>query len=55
MQTIWGDPQRFVTSLQKYNKNPRARTGATGPYYAADGAVLPADGYYRILGRWMTS
>ena len=52
MQTIWGDPQRFVDQYyKKYNKDPRSKDWRDWPYYAADGAVLPADGYYRILGR----
>ena len=52
MQTIWGDPQRFVNQYyKKYNKSPRSKDWRHWPYYAADGAVLPADGYYRILGR----
>ena len=52
MQTIWGDPQRFVNQYyKKYNKNPHSKDWRDWPYYAADGAVLPADGYYRILGR----
>jgi len=52
MQTIWGDPQRFVSQYyKKYNKNPKSKDWRDWPYYAADGAVLPADGYYRILGR----
>jgi acetyl-CoA synthetase len=36
---------------KKYNKNPHSKDWRDWPYYAADGAVLPADGYYRILGR----
>src|SRR5438128_2042705 len=52
MQTIWGDPQRFVNQYyKKYNKNPKSKNWRDWPYYAADGAVLSADGYYRILGR----
>jgi len=52
MQTIWGDPQRFVNQYyKKYNKRPQSKDWRDWPYYAADGAVLPADGYYRILGR----
>jgi acetyl-CoA synthetase len=52
MQTIWGDPQRFVSNYyKKYNKNPNSKDWHDWPYYAADGAVLPQDGYYRILGR----
>src|SRR5260370_11274377 len=52
MQTIWGDPQRFVTQYyKKYNKTSKSKDWRDWPYYAAEGAVLPADGYYRILGR----
>ena len=52
MQTIWGDPERFVRQYYaKYNKNPKSKNWRDWPYYAADGAVLAADGYYRILGR----
>src|SRR5436305_914187 len=52
MQTIWGDPQRFVNQYyKKYTKNLHSKDWRDWPYYAADGAVLPADGYYRILGR----
>ena len=52
MQTIWGDPQRFVSQYyKKYNKNANSKDWRDWPYYAADGAVLTPDGYYRILGR----
>jgi len=52
MQTIWGSPERFVSQYyKKYNKNAHSKDWRDWPYYAADGAVLPADGYYRILGR----
>jgi acetyl-CoA synthetase len=52
MQTIWNDPERFVNQYyKKYCKNPQSKDWRDWPYYAADGAVLPADGYYRILGR----
>ncbi|HXL20857.1 MAG TPA: acetate--CoA ligase [Candidatus Dormibacteraeota bacterium] len=52
MQTIWGDPDRFVRQYYaKYNTNPKSKDWRDWPYYAADGAVLAADGYYRILGR----
>jgi len=52
MQTIWGDPQRFVNNYyKKYNTNPNSKDWRDWPYYAADGAVLAPDGYYRILGR----
>ena len=52
MQTIWGDPERFVNNYyKKYNSNPQSKDWHDWPYYAADGAVLAPDGYYRILGR----
>jgi acetyl-CoA synthetase len=52
MQTIWGDPQRFLNQYyKKYNKNTKSKDWRDWPYYAADGAVLAGDGYYRILGR----
>jgi acetyl-CoA synthetase len=52
MQTIWGSPERFVNQYyKKYNKDPQSKDWRDWPYYAADGAVLAADGYYRILGR----
>ena len=52
MQTIWGDPQRFVNQYyKKYSRDAKSKDWRDWPYYAADGAVLAADGYYRILGR----
>src|ERR1700730_7494806 len=52
MQTIWGSPERFVNQYyKKYNKDPQSKDWRDWPYYAADGAILSADGYYRILGR----
>ena len=52
MQTIWGDPERFVRQYYaKYNKHPKSKDWRDWLYYAADGAMLAADGYYRILGR----
>jgi acetyl-CoA synthetase len=51
-QTIWGDPQRFVdTYYRKYNKDPDSSDWHDWPYFANDGAVQAADGYFRILGR----
>jgi acetyl-CoA synthetase len=51
-QTIWGDPDRFVdTYYRKYNKNPDSKDWRDWPYFAGDGAVQAADGYFRILGR----
>jgi acetyl-CoA synthetase len=52
MQTIWGDRDRFVSQYyKKYCKNPNSKDRRDWPYFAADGAVLAADGYFRILGR----
>jgi acetyl-CoA synthetase len=52
MQTIWGDPDRFVKQYySKYCKNPKSKDWRDWPYFAGDGAMVPADGYYRILGR----
>ncbi len=52
IQTIWGDRERFVKQYyQRYCKNPQSKDWHDWPYFAADGAVLAADGYFRILGR----
>jgi acetyl-CoA synthetase len=52
MQTIWGDRNRFVDQYyKKYCKNPKSKDWQDWPYFAADGALLAADGYMRILGR----
>src|SRR5271157_600102 len=52
MQTIWGDRQRFVDQYYaKYCKDPNSKDWRDWPYFAADGAVLAVDGYFRILGR----
>ncbi len=52
MQTIWGDPDRYVkTYYAKYCKNPKSKEWRDWPYFAGDGATQAADGYYRILGR----
>ena len=51
-QTIWGQPERFVsTYYAKYNKDPKSKDWHDWPYFAGDGAVQAADGYFRILGR----
>ena len=51
-ETIWGQPERFVsTYYAKYNKDPESKDWHDWPYFAGDGAVQAADGYYRILGR----
>src|SRR5574340_183264 len=52
MQTIWGDPERFVNGYYKrYCKNPNSKDWRDWPYMAGDGAMQSADGYFRILGR----
>jgi len=52
MQTVWGDRDRFVRQYYgKYCKNPQSRDWRDWPYFAGDGALLPKDGYFRILGR----
>src|SRR5438094_204374 len=52
MQTIWGDDDRFVKQYySKYCRNGNSQDWRDWPYFAADGAVLPSDGYFRILGR----
>jgi len=52
MQTILNDDERFVRQYySKYCKDPKSTDWRDWPYFAADGAVLAADGYYRILGR----
>ena len=52
MQTIWGDADRFVKGYYgKYCKNPKSKRWQDWPYFAGDGAMISADGYYRILGR----
>ena len=52
MQTVWGQPERFVSVYyEKYNKDPDSKDWHDWPYFAGDGAVRATDGYYRILGR----
>src|SRR5579872_5223253 len=52
MQTIWGDRDRFVRQYYaKYCKNPKSKDWRDWPYFAGDGALQAADGYFRILGR----
>jgi len=51
-ETIWGQPERFVsTYYAKYNKDPESKDWHDWPYFAGDGALEAADGYFRILGR----
>jgi len=52
MQTIWNDPERFVTTY--YGRFCRDRTSTDWrdwPYLAGDAATQGQDGYFRILGR----
>ena len=52
MQTIWGDPDRFVeTYYSKYCKDVKSTDWRDWPYFAGDGAMEAEDGYFRILGR----
>ncbi len=52
MQTIWGDPERFVSQYYaRYCKNRHSKDWRDWPYLAGDGAMQAADGYFRILGR----
>ena len=51
-QTIWGQPDRFVsTYFAKYNTDSDSKDWRDWPYFAGDGALQAPDGYYRILGR----
>jgi acetyl-CoA synthetase len=51
-QTIWGDRERFVRQYySKYCRNRQSKNWRDWPYFAADGALHAADGYFRILGR----
>jgi len=51
-QTIWGQPERLVEIYyEKYCRNKESKDWRDWPYFAGDGAVLAADGYFRILGR----
>ena len=52
MQTIWGDPDRFVRQYYaRYCRNKESKDWRDWPYMAGDGAVHASDGYFRILGR----
>ncbi len=51
-QTIWGQPDRFVQIYyEKYCADKDSTDWRDWPYFAGDGAVQAADGYFRILGR----
>ena len=48
MQTVWGNPARFISIYyEKYNKDKNSKDWHDWPYYAGDGAVMAADGYYQ--------
>jgi len=52
MLTIWGDPERMVsTYYEKYCKNKDSKDWRDWPYMAGDTAMHAKDGYFRILGR----
>ena len=52
MQTIWGDPERFVdTYFRKYCMDTSSKDWRDWPYFTGDGATQAKDGYYRIVGR----
>ncbi len=51
-QTVWGQEERFVdVYYSKYCRNTESKDWHDWPYFAGDGAVQAADGYFRILGR----
>ncbi len=51
-QTIWKDPERFVSQYYaRYCRNPGSTDWRDWPYLTGDGATQSEDGYYRILGR----
>ena len=51
MQTIYGDPDRFVeTYYSKFAKRD-SKDWRDWPYVTGDGATMSEDGYIRILGR----
>jgi acetyl-CoA synthetase len=50
--TIWADPDRYVqTYYEKYCRDKTSTDWHDWPYFANDGAMQAADGYFRILGR----
>ena len=52
MQTIWGDPDRFIdTYFAQYCKDRNSKDWRDWPYVTGDGAMQAADGYFRIVGR----
>jgi acetyl-CoA synthetase len=51
-ETIWGQPERFVsTYYEKYCRDTASTDWRDWPYLAGDGALQAEAGYFRILGR----
>jgi acetyl-CoA synthetase len=51
-QTVWGQPERFVSIYyEKYCRDKNSTDWHDWPYFAGDGALQASDGYFRILGR----
>ena len=51
-QGVWKQPERFVdTYYAKYCRDRASTDWRDWPYFAGDGALEAADGYFRILGR----
>jgi acetyl-CoA synthetase len=51
-QTVWGQPERFVSIYyEKYCRDKNSTDWRDWPYFAGDGALRATDGYFRILGR----
>ena len=51
-ETVWGQPDRYVQIYyEKYCKDKSSTDWHDWPYFAGDGALQAADGYFRILGR----
>ncbi len=52
MQTIWGNPERYVSDyFARYCKDKNSKDWKDWPYFSNDGGVQSEDGYIRILGR----
>ena len=52
IQTIWRDPERFVSQYYaRYCRDRNSKNWRDWPYVTGDGAMQAGDGYYRILGR----
>ena len=52
MQTIWGDPHRFLEQYySRFCRDEKSTDWRDWPYVTGDGAIQGSDGYFRILGR----